>query len=109
MKQSLPLFSMILAVGLAAVGAHAQIPGFVREGLVVTYQGSVNILPDYPPAQQASSQEITINTVTSNPVIGTTVIGTTVVKLTSPAPLVILCSRVILRYIGPVLKTRRAY
>jgi hypothetical protein len=79
MKHWLPLFSMILAVGFTAIGAHAQIPGFVREGLVVTYSGTADNLVG---TKKSSSQQITVNTVTSNLDQGTTVTtvsGTTVI------------------------------
>jgi hypothetical protein len=82
MKRWLPLFSTILAVGVAAVAAHAQIPHFVRPGLVVIYQGNIGTPQDsdsFPQGLTTSTQKITVTSVTSDPVGGsiTSVSGTT--------------------------------
>ena len=73
MKRLLLAFLTILATSLTPVSVRAQIPGFVRPGLVVTYSGTVDNLTG---TNKHSSQQITVNTVTSNTVIGTTVVTT---------------------------------
>jgi hypothetical protein len=77
MMGRLPFFSIILAVGCTAVGAHAQIPSFVREGLAVTYAGYIgtpHAFDPYPQGLTFSTQQITVNTLTSGFVSGTTVV-----------------------------------
>ena len=74
MKLWLLLFLTILSISLGPVAARAQIPSFVRPGLVVSYSGTVTNTPGSN--VKASSQLITVNTVTVNTVIGTTVVTT---------------------------------
>jgi hypothetical protein len=69
------LFSLaILATSLSAAEAPAEIPAFVRKGLVVSYSGTVDNLTTQN--NIPSSQEITVTTknLTSNSVVGATVV-----------------------------------
>jgi hypothetical protein len=77
MKRWLLFFLAILATSLTAVEARAEIPAFVRPGLVVSYSGEVD---NFNGVKRPSSQKITVNGVTSNPGIGTIVSGTTVLS-----------------------------
>jgi hypothetical protein len=81
MKLWLLLFLTIVAMSLGPVSARAQIPSFVRPGLVVTYSGTVNALQQ--PKDVPASQQITVNAVASktvNNVTSTTISGTTVMN-----------------------------